>query len=44
MWFIFFMIAFIGVIALLFHINIELNSLDKNIQSFVERLKRHYEQ
>lgn len=39
----FFSAAAIGTVLLLFHITIELNSLEKKIQDLTETIGKHYE-
>jgi len=43
MWLAFFIVGLIGAIILFIHINLELNSLGKNIDALVTELKKHYE-
>ena len=42
MWLILFIVALIGAILLFVHINLEMNSLGKNIDNLIAELKKHY--
>ncbi|MBD3343482.1 MAG: hypothetical protein GF401_00295 [Chitinivibrionales bacterium] len=42
MWLIFLFAALIGILILLVHINLELNSLDKVVNELMEALRKHY--
>jgi hypothetical protein len=43
MWLVFYLIMFIGVMVLMFHITIEFNAVDKSITTLTEKLKKLYE-
>jgi hypothetical protein len=42
MWMVFLVIALIWVCMLLFHITLELNTLDKSVTKLAESLRKHY--
>lgn len=42
MWFVFFIIALVAAIVLFIHINLELNSLAKSIDTVVAEIRKHY--
>ncbi len=42
MWIIFFFAALLAVIILFIHINLELNSLSKVVESLVSLIRKHY--
>jgi hypothetical protein len=42
MWLVLFILGLIGAIMLFIHINLELNSLGKGIDTLISELKRHY--
>lgn len=42
MWTFFFIIAIVGVLALMFYLLIELNELEKKITAIAQELKNHY--
>lgn len=43
MWLFSLSVSLVGLAALLFHIFLELNTLDKSTNSLVESIKKHYE-
>ncbi len=43
MWTVFFVIALLGIVLLLFYILIELNEFEKKINTLVEEIRKHYE-
>jgi hypothetical protein len=42
MWLVLFILGLIGAIILFIHINLELNSLGKSIDTLIAELKKHY--
>jgi hypothetical protein len=43
MWTIFFIIALIGILGLLFYLLLVLNELEKQINALAESIRKHYE-
>jgi hypothetical protein len=41
--FIFFLCALVSTIVLLFHVTVEINTLDKEVSAFTDEVKKHYE-
>lgn len=42
MWIIFFLFALVAAIVLFIHINLELNTLGKNVDALVSAARKHY--
>ncbi|MBN1309278.1 MAG: hypothetical protein JXA18_15245 [Chitinispirillaceae bacterium] len=42
MWTVFFIIALVGTLGLLFYLMLELNELEKKITTLAESLRKHY--
>ncbi len=43
MWMVLFIMALLGMLVLLVHVTLELNSLDKSVSGFRDSVRNHYE-
>ncbi len=42
-WITLFVLALLGTLALMFHITVELNELDKSVTELAQEIEKHYE-